>query len=175
MKVRRIIIISLLAALAAVIAGSLIYAAASVNAAKKTCEKYLALKRRSVLPPEYCFENENLTMDDRTFDALIDSLCGEAAPLTTDSGLRKYRELITSTLKKQAAKEFTVSRREIEVREWRKIKFVAVDEIEFTVELEERVTLYLPIDGVISKDPVDRTVQKYTFTLKNVSGSWKIS
>ena len=94
---------------------------------------------------------------------------------TNRAGLRTYRELITSTLKKQAAKEFTVSRREIEVREWRKIKFVAVDEIEFTVELEERVTLYRPIDGVISKDPYDRTVQRYTFTLKNVSGSWKIS
>ncbi|MBP5311850.1 MAG: hypothetical protein J6112_03340 [Clostridia bacterium] len=175
MKVRRIVIISLLAALAAVIAVSLIYAVAAVNAAKETCGKYMAIRSKSVLPPEYCFENENLTIDDQTLNELIGSLCAEAAAFTTDTGLERYKSTVTRMLRQQADKEYTVSRREIEVKEWTRFKFVAIDEIEITLAVEERVTLYRPIDGVISRDPYDTTVSDYTFTVRNVAGSWRIT
>ena len=178
MKTRRIIIVSLLLVLVAAIGAVLIYVLVAENTAKKICEKYIEIFSKQVLPPEYCLENENLTMDEQTLNNLIDSICGEmkAADIMTNNGFQRFRYFLTLDFRAQADKKYTVSSCEMKIKGWHDFKLLSIDTIQITASVEKQRTVYYTYGGKIEQEHIDDgKIDTMIFTLKLVSGSWKIA
>ena len=177
MKTRRIVIVSLLLVLVAAIGAVLIYFLVAENTAKKICEKYIAIFSKKAIPPEYCLENENLTMDEQTLNNLIDSICGEmkAADIMTNNGFQRFRDSVIREFQLQADKKYTVSSCEMKIKGWHDFKFLSIDTIQITASVESQQAVYCQNGSKIERDYLnDCTIDNITITLKLVSGSWKI-
>ncbi len=163
--------------LVAAIGAALIYVLVAENTAKKICEKHIAIFSKQAIPPEYCLENENLTMDEQTLNNLIDSICGEmkAADIMTNNGFQRFRDSVIREFQRQADKKYTVSSCEMKIKGWHDFKFLSIDTIQITASVESQQAVYCQNGSKIERDYLnDCTIDDITITLKLVSGSWKI-